>query len=206
MFQLRNLRIPVWVLCCAALGVGAPQVTAQHDSTQVTAQHDSPVKKRGKAAIEYRDKDIQVVAAYYYSQRNHDIPWLYFESGLTTRDESVIHRKEITLRTPQGQDIPLASQKRVGDDTDHIQQLLNNAKPVSHDIRSYFTQQNRFEDMQLFRLPFGRIIHDEFIVDREHVAVGPLFFESEAGTWPSGTYTLVVRHKTGTAELPVELK
>ena len=197
MFQLRTLRLPAWILFCSTLALAAPTAIAQQDS---------PVKKRGKAAVEYRDKDIHVVAAYYYSQRNHDIPWLYFESGLTTRDETVIHRDEIILRTPQGQDIALASQKRVGDETKDIQRLLNNAKPVTHDIGSYFKQQGRFEDMQLFRLPFGRIIHDEFIVDRERVAVGPLFFESPTGTWASGTYTLVVRHEKGTAELPVELE
>jgi len=38
------------------------------------------------------------------------------------------------------------------------------------------------------------------------VAVGPLFFEAPTGAWESGTYALVVRHRKGTAELPITLE
>ncbi len=206
MFQHRALRRPVWMLCslCLALALTMSGVAAPQDYS-TTTQHESPVKKRGKALVDFRDREAHVVVAYYYSQRNNDSRWLYFQSGVTTREDTVIHRDDITLRTPQGKVITLASQNRIADETDHIQQLLNNAKPVSHDIRSYFTLQNQFEDMQLFRLPFGPVIHNSFVVDRERVALGPLFFESPTGTWASGTYTLVVRHKNGSAELPIEL-
>ena len=66
--------------------------------------------------------------------------------------------------------------------------------------------QDRVEDMQMFRLPFGPVVHNEFIVDRDRIAVGPLFFESPTGAWEKGTYALVVRHKDGTAELPITLE
>jgi len=58
----------------------------------------------------------------------------------------------------------------------------------------------------MFRLPFGPVVHNEFIVDRDRIAVGPLFFESPTGAWEKGTYALVVRHKNGTAELPINLE
>ena len=196
MFRYRSRILPV--LLCVAVALAAPHLTAQEVS--------SSVKKRGKAVVEYRDKAIKVVAAYNYSQRNHDSRWLYIQSGLTTHDENIIRRDAIALRTPQGQTIPLASQRQVGDDTKKIEQLLQNAKTVSHDIPSYFTSTSRTEDMQLFRLPFGRVVHDEFIVDRDRLAVGPLFFESPQGLWADGTYTLVIRHEQGVAELPITLE
>jgi hypothetical protein len=197
MFRYRRI-LPVWILFCAAVAIAAPHLTAQEVS--------SSVKKRGKAVVEYRDKDIQVVAAYNYSQRNHESRWLYIQAGLTTRDETILKRDAIALRTPQGRTIPLASQREVGEDTKRIEQLLQNAKPVSHDIPSYFTSTSRTEDMQFFRLPFGRVVHDEFIVDRDRLAIGPLFFESPTGAWENGTYALVVRHKNGVAELPIALE
>jgi hypothetical protein len=198
MFRYRSRILPVWILCGAAVVLAAPHLTAQEVS--------SSVKKRGKAVVEYKDKDIQVVAAYNYSQRNHDSRWLYIQTGLTTRDETIIRRDAIALRTPQGRSIPLASQRQVGDDTKRVEQLLQNARVVSHDIPSYFTQAYRIEDMQLFRLPFDRIVHDEFIVDRDRLAVGPLFFASPTGAWEKGTYALVVRHGKGSVELPITLE
>ena len=60
--------------------------------------------------------------------------------------------------------------------------------------------------MRLFRLPFGPVVHDEFIVDRDRVAVGPLFFEAPTGAWERGTYALIVRHEKGMAQLPINLE
>jgi len=187
----------LWLFCSAALALAVPPLTAQEDS---------PVKKLGKAVVEYRDKTIHTVVAYNYSQRNHDSPWLYMQAGLTTRHEMKIRRDEIALRTPQGQSIPLATQRQVGDDTKRVEQLLQNARTVSHDVPSYFKQHYITEDMQFFRLPFDRIVHDDFIVDRERLVVGPFFFESPTGSWEKGTYSLVVRHKDGIAELPIQLE
>ena|SRR5688500_7328214 len=198
MFRYRRSIGPVWIVCCAVLAMAAPHLTAQEVS--------SSVKKRGKAVVEYRDKDIKVVAAYNYSQRNHDSRWLYIQAGLTTHDETIFKREAIALRTPDGRTIPLATQREVGEDTKRIEQLLQNATTVSHDIPSYFPQTYRTEDMQLFRLPFGRVVHDEFIVDRDRLAIGPLFFESPTGAWENGTYALVVRHGKGSVELPITLE
>ena len=175
--------------------------------TTLTAQQEfsSAAKPRGKAVVEYRDKAVQMVAAYNYSQENHDSRWLFIESALSTEAESLIKREAILLRTPQGREIPLATQRRIAEDTTRIEQLLQNARVVRHDVLSYFNH-NRFEDMQLFRLPFGPVVHNEFIVDRDRVAVGPLFFESPTRRWEDGTYALVVRHATGVAELPIRLE
>ena len=194
--KLRTVR--VWALCGAVLALaGAP----------LAAQQTSPsTKKLGQAAVEFKDKTIHVVAAYYYSQRNHDARWLYIQTALSTAKETIIHRNEIVLRTPQGREVPLATQKQVGDDVKTVEQLLQNAKVHGHDVLSYFRQQGRTEDMQMFRLPFGPVVHNEFIVDRDRVAVGPLFFESPSGAWEKGTYVLVVRHNNGIAEMPISLE
>ena len=112
----------------------------------------------------------------------------------------------MTLRTPEGREIKLATQTRIGEDVVRIEQLLQNARVVSHDVPSYFTQRDRIEGMRLFRLPFGPVVHNDFVTDHHRVAVGPLFFESPTGRWEKGTYALVVRHAKGTAELPILLE
>jgi len=194
--KLRTVR--VWVLCCAGLALAGAHLAAQ--------QEFRSIKKLGQAAVQFKDKATHVVAAYYYSQRNHDSRWLYVQAALSTARETIIHRNEIVLRTPQGREIPLATQTRIGEDVKRVEQLLQNASVQSHNVASYFPQQDRVEDMQMFRLPFGPVVHNEFIVDRDRIAVGPLFFESPTGAWEKGTYALVVRHKNGTAELPINLE
>ena len=186
------------IFCGAALAV-----------TSITAQQkefSSANRKIGNAAVEYRDKAIHVVAAYYHSQRNHDSRWLLIESALSTTEDSIIKRENIVLRTPQGREIPLATQRRIGEDIKSVERLLQNAKVQTHPVTSYFRQRDFTEDMKLFRLPFGPVVHDEFVSDRDHVATGPLFFEAPTGAWEKGTYALVVRHSKGVAEMPIVLE
>jgi hypothetical protein len=186
-------------VCGAALALGAQTLAAQEEFSSAN-------KSLGRAAVEYRDADAQIVAAYYYSQRNHESRWLMLEAGVSTTESNTIERSAIALRTPQGREIPLASQRRIGADVPRIEQLLQNATVLSHNVASYFVQRDRIEDMSLFTLPFGPVVHDSFVVDRHRVAVGRLFFESPTGAWERGTYALIVRHEKGTAELPIHLE
>ena len=186
-------------VCGALIALAAPRLAAQEEFSSANRQ-------RGRAAVEYNDPDIHIVAAYYHSQRNHDSRWLLIEAGVSTSELGTIPRTAISLRTPNGREIPLATQRRVGEDTVRIEQLLQNAKVVSHNVASYFTQRDRIESMSLFTLPFGPVVHDDFVVDAHRVAVGPLFFEAPTGAWEDGTYALVLRHAKGTAELPIRLE
>jgi hypothetical protein len=184
--------------CGAALTLTAPRAESQAAA---------PASKQlGKAVVEYHDKAVQMVAAYYYSQQNHDSRWLMIETGLSTAKDATIKRSAILLRTPQGREIPLATQSQVNEDVTGIERLLQQSRVSRHDVPSYFNQRDRVENMGLFTLPFGPVVHDSFVVDRDRVAVGPLLFESPAGAWESGVYTLVLRLGEGAAELPIHLE
>jgi hypothetical protein len=163
-------------------------------------------RKIGQAAAEYRNEDVHIVAAYYHSQRNHDSRWLLIEAAVSTTRLGTIHRGGITLRTPDGREIPLASQTRVGEDIGRVRLLLQNASTTRHNVASYFNQRDQVDAMQFFTLPFGRVVHDDFVVDVHRVVVGDLLFESPTGRWEDGTYSLIVRHQHGQAELPIELE
>ena len=200
MSSYRQRTVVVWTMSAAMVALAGPHLVAQQQ------EFSSANKKRGQAVMEYRDKAAHIVAAYNYSQRNHESRWIVIQSALSTSKETIIHRQDIALRTPQGREIPLATQIRIGEDVKKVEQLLQNAKVEAHDVASYFNQRDRLEDMQLFRLPFGPVVHNEFIVDRDHVATGPLFFESPTGAWERGTYALIVRSEHFTAELPITLE
>jgi hypothetical protein len=190
-----------------ALGVTACATLALAPLTLAAQQEFSSANRTvGRAAVQYRDADAHIVAAYYYSQQNHESRWLMIEAAVSTTELNTIARSAIALRTPQGREIPLASQRRIGEDVMRIKQLLQNASVLGHSVSSYFVQRDRIEDMSLFTLPFGPVVHDSFVVDRHRVAVGRLFFESPTGAWERGTYALIVRHSDGVAELPIHLE
>jgi hypothetical protein len=186
-------------LCGAALALGLEAASAQQEFSSAN-------KQRGRAVVEFRDPDIHIVAAYNYSQRNHESRWLMLETAVSADEPIKVERSDIALRTPQGREIPLSTQRRLGEDVGRITQLLQNATAVNHDVTSYFVQRDRIEPMKLFRLPFDDVVHNSFVVDQNRVAAGRLFFESPTGAWEDGTYALIVRHEDGTAELPVHLE
>src|SRR5687767_5335453 len=116
MSQYRWQKALRWTVYGAALALAVPTLAAQEEFSSAN-------RERGRAAIEYKDADAHVVAAYYYSQRNHESRWLMIEAGISTTESIVIKRGAIALRTPQGREIPLATQKRVGEDVKRIEQL-----------------------------------------------------------------------------------
>ena len=173
----------------------------------VTTQAEFPfARNRGRATVEFNDKQVHVVASYDYSQREHDGRWLLIQIAMSAKKSMVIERDWIVLRTADDREFPLATQTRVGEDVGNVQQLLQNASTRRHDTTSYFSQRDRVEDLRLFRLPFGNVVHSNFVVDNDRVAAGDLLFESPSGRWEAGTYALVVRHEGGQAQIPVRLE
>ena len=173
----------------------------------VATQAEFPhVRNRGRSTVEFDDKQVHIVASYDYSQREHDSRWLLIQLAMSAKQRMVIERDWIALRAADDREFPLATQVRVGEDINAVQQLLQNASTQRHNTTSYFVQRDRPEAMRLFRLPFGDVVHTNFAVDEDHVATGDLFFESPTGRWANGTYSLVVRHDGGQASLPIRLE
>ena len=162
--------------------------------------------ERGRAAVEYKDDAINLVAAYYYSQFNHDSRWLLIEAAVSTEDRMTIHRDSLRLITPDGVEITLAAQERFARDIQRVRLLLQNATPTRHGVRLYFNRRNRSENFRFFRLPRDRVVSDGFVIDANRVAWGDLFFESPTGAWEDGTYTLVIEHEGVRAAVPIELE
>jgi hypothetical protein len=186
-------------LCSAAVVFSLAAAFAQQEFSSANRQ-------RGRAVIEYQDRHIHIVTAYNYSQRHHDSRWLMLQAAVAAREPTTIERGAIALRTPAGREIPLSSQRRVGEDVAAIRKLLQNASAVSHDVTSYFVERDRVDTINLFRLPFGEVVHDSFVADQNHVAAGTLFFESPTGAWEDGTYALIVRYDEGSVEMPIVLE
>ena len=161
---------------------------------------------RGRAAVKYQDDDLHVVAAYYHSQRNHDSRWLLLEVAVEAFRPMRINREDIVLRSPDGREIPVASQRDYRTDYRRTQALVLTASPSRHGIGGYFTTPGS-RNFKFFAQPFDGIVYSFFDADSWRVAWGDLFFASPAGAWEEGTYSLVVNGEDGArAVLPIDLE
>lgn len=160
----------------------------------------------GRAAVEFESDDLEVVVAYYYSQRHHDSRWLLIELAVSASKPMRIDREDITLITPDGQAVPVATQRAFRQDHPRTQMLVQNARTARHGIGAYFTVPES-RNFQFFVMPADGIAYDFFYVNRWRIGWGDVFFASPTGAWAAGTYTLVVQGEDeAQAMLPIDLE
>lgn len=184
------------VLICLAV---AATVVAQDERFPNT-------KSQGGAAVEYRDDAIHLVAAYYYSQRSHDSRWLLIEAAVSTQERMSMSRAAFRLIAPDGVEIELAEQALFARDSDRTTQLLQNARTTRHPVLSYIRRRNFTAPLRLFRTPFEPVVQDAFVVDKNRVVHGDLFFTAPTGLWEDGTYSLIVEQHGVRAAVPIVLE
>lgn len=208
--------VPAWryflshaphALGSAILAAGVLIVAPSAQTSDQTPRELFPnTEDHGRAAVEYDDDALQLVAAYYYSQRNHDSRWLLIETAVTSADNMTIERDDIHLVRPDGREIPLASQRAFSQDHQRIRPLVQAARSTRHGIGAYIVR-HRGRQFRFFVDPFDGIADKLFDTDQHRVAWGDLFFASPTGSWEAGTYSLVVDGGDDRrATLPIDLE
>ena len=188
------------------LVVGSGSLVAQGQTRTVPNEFDH-VRPLGSALAEFKDQRIQVVAAYYYSQSNHDSPWLLIELGALGQQGMTINRRQIELVTPSGRVVPLSTQERWGADSKRNALLLQQAAPVRHKVDWYFRDWLGGTQLRFFVQPRGAGTVVEFVdLAPKELVLGDLLFESPTRLWDKGTHALVIRYDGSEAVLPIELR
>jgi hypothetical protein len=162
-------------------------------------------KQRGRATVEYKDKTLQVVANYDYSQRSHDSSWLLIDIAASSKRPGIIHRDNVTLVTPSGSRLMVAGQSRFLEDSQGVTSLMQNAKIWRQQLDTYFNQRGRNDRIQFLALPGQGLAIDSAVLNDDRVTMGEVFFEMPRG-WDAGTYSLVIDLKDAHAALPIVLK
>ncbi len=194
------------VLAGLVLVLASGSLSAQSPTRAVPREFDH-VRTLGRALSEFNDDRIQVAAAYYYSQANHDSRWLLIELGAMGRNTTTLKRDQIELVTPTGRVVHLATQTRWAEDSTRNALLLQQAAPSRHPVESYFKPTNGRTGLRFFTRPPGNGTVLEFVdLLPNQLALGDLLFESPTRLWDKGTYALVVRYDGAEAVLPIELR
>jgi K+ transporter len=189
------------VLVAAGVSLLIASTHAQKRNEQSGFPH---TKRHGKAIVEYRDDDLDVVLSYEYSQKNHDTPWLLIDFGMRAEHQFVIEREHIRLVSETGEWFPVASERHFVEDAARITHLRQNATIWRRDLTSYLGHVPR-TPMKFFALPGEGVIITGALVDREHNTLGELYFEHPGGSWLEGDYALLIEHPNARLKLPLEL-
>src|SRR4029077_10046308 len=129
-------------------------------------------RPNGRATPEYDQNGLHVVVNYDCAQRNHKTRWLLLDLAIASTQSFILHRKDITLLTPDGRQLPVASQEEIVEDSAGISSVLQNARVCRHDLTSYFFQRSGVPNEQIrFQAfpPGERTVSNEVTVDRDHV-------------------------------------
>jgi hypothetical protein len=174
--------------------------------TTLALSAQGKVKQYGRATVEYTSDAVAVVANYDYSQKSHDDAWLLIGFAVQGRKGPiVIQRTDLSLQTPDGRTIPVASQQLFLEDSKVLTPLFQNAAIWRRALDDYFPSRPAKRTVNFFSRP-GGIVEDSVLTHPDEVATGDLLFKSPERTWREGTYRLVLNHEKAKAELPINLQ
>ena len=167
-------------------------------------------RANGRATPEFDHNGLHIVVNYDYAQRNHKTKWLLLDLAIASTQSFILHRKDITLLTPDGRQLPVTPQEELLEDSAGITLVLQNARMWRRDLASYFSQRGGGvpnEQIRFQAFPAGEsTVSSEVTVDRDHVTGGQLLFRTPSGSWDAGAYRIEVNTDAGLAALPIKLE
>lgn len=173
----------------------------------VAAPAKAPVKRLGKTVVQYRDESVRAVLSWRYAHQTFDKEaWLLLELAFAAERGSVdLNREDVSLLTPGGERLPLPGQRRLAEGLKDVRWVLQKASVSRDPITGYFPNQTLEQRIPFFAIPGEQLVLDEIGGGFSMISRGDLFFEAPAGVWKPGLYTLVLRNKKMTVELPFHL-
>ena len=195
--------------CIASAAILAGGLLAGDARTQDAAiDNPDPVNRVDRDTVEYRDDRVHVVAKHYYFQGAHDPRWLLIDVAVevTSGDALTIARDDISIVLPDGVELPLTSQREYRRARAELLPMRLALHMHLDTVRDHFPAGACGNHNFRFFVDSGI---RRTLVDASPVIGGclrgDLFFASPAGTWNSGTHTLVIGGDTN-VRLPIEIQ
>jgi hypothetical protein len=173
----------------------------------LAAPAESPVKRLGKTVVQHKDPNVKAVLSWRYANQTFEKePWLLLELAFAAEREPVdLNREDVSLLTPGGERLPLPSQKRLAEGMKDVRWVVQKASVARDPITGYFSNQTLEQRIPFFAIPGEQIVQDEVGAGPTFLSRGDLFFEAPSGVWKPGRYTLVLKNKKMSVELPFNL-
>ncbi len=172
----------------------------------LAATETGPVKRLGKTVVQHKDANVRAVLSWRYANQTFGKePWLLLELAFAAERGPVdLNREDVSLLTPSGEKFPLPGQKRLAEAID-VRWVLQKASVARDPITGYFPNQRLEQAIPFFTYAGGPVVLDEIGGGPTMLSRGDIFFEAPTGAWKPGRYTLVLKNKKMSVELPFDL-
>lgn len=161
------------------------------------------VERLGETVLRYAGPEVEAVVSYRFAAQSPGEDWLFLDVAITAVREPVeIDRTRISLRTPAGDEVALATQEEFRAAHGELAPMIARAEVVGEPL-GYFS--GRVEKrLELFALPFEPLVFDSFWVNNREVYVGRLYFAVPGGV-QTGRWELHMRFAESELRVPFRL-
>jgi hypothetical protein len=150
----------------------------------------SEVKQVGATAILYRGPQVQVAISYRSPKRNPGASWLMLDTAMTATKEPIeIPRTAISVRTPDGQVVPLASHEAYSKGYPDLAAAIIQDNAIGEPLG--YLIPHRYRRLDYFPRRGVGLAWPSVWLDEWHNTYGRLFFQLPGGI-QKGNYELLI--------------
>jgi hypothetical protein len=191
-------KIQVLMLCLLTVTISACSTGSD--------RFDVDVRETGRYSVAYEGPELYATVRFYQAERDIGGEWLILVAHLRGAHSSgitVVHRNDISVRTPDGSRLPLITQAGFREVYREIHSRVRRAVSSSAPL-SMYDEDRRLCDRWFLEEPVGGFAQDEIAISTFEECWGPLVFKVTGGVQP-GRWRLVIELEESTADIPFEL-
>lgn len=164
------------------------------------------VERLGQYILRQNGSEAEVVLGYKYAAQALGNEWLLLELAITSPQgaSAKFERENIWVRTPEGVQIPAASQQAFGEAYAQMRNKISQAN-VTRDPMDYFPPNRQPCTLDLYVAPGEGVSFDQVTVNDRRACQGKLFFYVPGGVQP-GRYVLGIDLEEDKIRIPFTLE
>jgi hypothetical protein len=164
---------------------------------------DPGVDRMGKYILMNKGPEVEVVVGYRHAQNSLGSEWLLLEIAMTSPvgQTATIKRENVSVSTPAGVKIPLATQTEFNQDYGTLQSFLH-AADVVRDPMDYWQPRTKTCAIRFFVTPTEGISFDEVSFNFLRACQGRFLFKIPGGV-QAGRYVLTIDLEESEIRIPI---
>lgn len=198
MRSIHLLRRPavVVIMALAATALGC---------TSAVPTDDPGVDRMGQYVLMNKGPEAEVAIGYRHAENNLGSGWLLLEVAVTSPpgQTATIERGDVSLRTPGGATVPLATQSEFGAAFSELRPFITAAN-VARDPMDYWPPRKQQCAIRFFVAPGEGVAFDEVTVNDFRACQGRFFFRVPGGV-QAGRYVLAIDLEESEIRIPFTL-
>ncbi len=184
------------------VGLAVVAAIALNGCSSAQPTDDPGVDRMGQYVLMNKGPEAEVAIGYRHAEKSLGSEWLLLEAAMTSPPGQTarIQRENVSVKTPSGSIIPLASQREFTLDYGTLQPFIRRADVV-RDPMDYWPPRKDTCAIRFFTEPGAGVSFDEVTVNDFRACQGRLFFKIPGGV-QAGRYVLTIDLEESEIRIP----